>query len=76
MLITAEQHAPCRIYDANGLEWKHLRWVNTETGEAERIVKTLDGGYVVDERSHSILTEIIHIAAPVLMQPMRWEEQS
>jgi len=34
-----------RIFDANGLEWKYITEVNTDTGEIEQLVKNSEGEF-------------------------------
>ena len=71
MLATAKTHAPCRVYDANGLEWKHLRSVDTETGEAEQCVLDGDGRKVVNMQRGEIQTKMVKLATPVLIVPIK-----
>jgi hypothetical protein len=58
MIVTRKTHpGGCTVFDANGLEWKALRWVNTETGEAEQCVLDANGFKQLDA-SMKILTDI------------------
>lgn len=75
MLATAKTHAPCRVYDANGLEWKHLRWVDTETGEAEQCVLDNEGRKVVNQERTGLATTIVRMPVPVLIVPIKRDEE-
>lgn len=69
MIATRKNTPPCRVLDANGLEWPNIRWVNLETGEAEQCL--------LDERGHKyvvgfeIATHIVKLATPVLLKPIK-----
>ena len=39
MLLTIATHAPCRVFDADGVELEYVVWANTETGEVEHLVR-------------------------------------
>lgn len=76
MIITAtcRPPCPCRVYDANGLEWKYLRSVDTESGEAEQMQVTEDGDqrtYELTPDGKSVATKMVRLATPVLFVPIR-----
>lgn len=68
--ITAETHAPCRIIDANGLEWKHLRWVDLDTGEAEQLVQASDGMWSITADGKHVETFLQHLKTPITVVPL------
>ena len=70
MIATAQNSAPCRVFDANGLEWKHMRWVDTETGEGEQCVLDDNGQKQLNAHRDAVLTQAVKLAAPVLIMPM------
>jgi hypothetical protein len=74
MIATAENHAPCRVFDANGQEWRDIRWVNTETGEAEQLLRHEGGGWMHDGKA--ICSAIVYMPAPARIEPMAWEYQA
>jgi hypothetical protein len=69
MKITARTHGTGKVYDANGLEWKFLRWVDTETGEAEQYVLDENGQKQLDASMKGVLTQIVQIPKPILWAP-------
>lgn len=64
-----------RVFDANGLEWKNVTMVNTDTGEIEQFIRDaegllcrgLDGNAAMERRT---------IPLPIQMVPIgdRWIE--
>ena len=73
MLATIKTHAGHKVYDANGQEWRYIRWVDTETGEAEQIVVDESGAIQVNETRTGVLTRIVMLPAPVLLVPIKRE---
>lgn len=71
MIATAQNSAPCQVFDANGLEWKYMRWVNTETGEGEQCVMEADGRKRVNATWDGVATQQVKLAAPVLLMPIK-----
>jgi hypothetical protein len=70
MIVTRETHpGGCNVFDANGLQWKSLRWVNTETGEADQCVLDANGQKQLDASMKSLLTQKVTLALPVLIVP-------
>ena len=49
---------PCKVFDANGLEWTHVFAVDTETGDLER--------YVVEDNG-SLTRQTCKVPAPVVL---------
>ena len=76
MIATAETHAPCKVFDANGQQWRDMRWVNTETGEGEQVLRHEGGGFMVDMKNHRLCTAKVWMPAPARIEPMAWEYQS
>jgi hypothetical protein len=74
MIADAATHAPCRVFDANGDEWRDMRWVNTETGEGEQLLRHEGGGFMVTR--NTVATAMVYIPAPVRIEPMQREYQS
>lgn len=66
MLATVKTHWAHHVFDANGLEWKGIVWVDTETGEAEQVE--------LPSRLNEAMTDVVRhrltLAAPVLLVPM------
>lgn len=72
MLVTYKSDlCPCRVYDANGLEWKYLRWVDTETGEAVQLVLDDQGRKQLTPDKTEVLTRPVKLATPVVIVPNR-----
>jgi hypothetical protein len=69
MRITLRTHGTGKVYDANGLEWKQLRWVDTETGEAEQYILDANGAKQLDASMKEVLTQIVTIPKPILWVP-------
>ncbi len=69
MLITRKTHGTGRVFDANGLEWKRLRWVDTETGNAEQIVVDSNGSMQLNADRTAVLTQEVTLPLPVLFVP-------
>ena|SRR3990167_2206178 len=63
-IVTRYTHHECRVYDANGLEWRRLRWVNTETGQAEQMNVDAEGQRMLG-------SQIVSLALPVLIVPIK-----
>ena len=76
MIATAEEHAPCKVFDAKGQEWRGMRWVNTETGEGEQVLRDEGGGIMVDYAKSEVCTAIVWLPAPARIEPMALEYQS
>jgi len=70
MKITRGTHGCGKVYDANGLEWKYLRWVDTETGEAEQCVVDENGQKQLDETMRAIKVQIVKLPTPILWVPL------
>jgi hypothetical protein len=72
MIVTRKTHpGGCNVFDANGLQWNALRWVNTETGEAEQCVLDANGQKQLDATMKSLLTQKVTLATPVLLMPIK-----
>lgn len=71
MIATPATHGPCYVFDANGLRWERIRWVDTETGEAEQTVLDDLGQVLVDYERRCVVTQRVRLAAPVLLMPKR-----
>ena len=71
MILKVQDHYPCRVFDANGVELKYAFWADTETGEAVHYVRD-DSGYcwtVNDEGVPVLATEWKQHPAP-----LRWDK--
>lgn len=54
----------CRVFDANGLEWKRLVSIDTETGEVEQLAHNENGELEFDE-SGQVIRKRFKIPTPV-----------
>lgn len=43
MILTAETHCHCTVFDANGVALKECLWCDTETGEAVHLYRDSEG---------------------------------
>jgi hypothetical protein len=73
MLVTPKTHGTGKVFDANGLEWNHLLWVDTETGKAEQIVVDCNGAKQLNADRTAVLTQEVTLPAPVLFVPFNVE---
>jgi hypothetical protein len=64
------------VFDANGLEWRDLTWVDSDTGEAEQLLRDEGGNFMVDRIKQEVCRAIVRLARPVLVKPMEWEYQT
>lgn len=69
MIASRENMPPCNMFDANGLEWKYMRWIDTETGEGEQIVTDENGVKQINPYRTAVLTQRVQLPAPVLLVP-------
>jgi hypothetical protein len=76
MKYTAEGYAPCKVFDANGLEWRDLAWVDSDTGEGEQLLRDEGGNWMVDRPKGEVCRAMVRLATPVLVKPMSWEQQT
>jgi hypothetical protein len=74
VIARAMEVPPCKVFDANGLEWKYMRWVNTETGEGEQVVVNAQGERQLNETRNAVLTQMVKMAAPVTLVPIEMPE--
>lgn len=74
MLATAETHAPCQVFDANGLEWRYMLWVDTETGEGEQCITDDDGKFQLNVYKTEVLKRRVVLPSPVLLVPIEKRE--
>lgn len=58
-----------QVFGANGLEWKHMRWVNTETGEGEQAVVDTNGQKQLNASRTELLTQMVTLPAPAVFVP-------
>lgn len=74
MIITAHDHppCPCRVYDANGLEWEYLTQVDTETGEVVQLVRNEHGDYIIE--GDDVVRKTFRIPTPILIVPIKQGE--
>lgn len=70
-IVTAQTHGRCAVFDANGLEWKAMRWVNRETGEGEQCVLDENGRKQVNVAAREIVTQRVRLATPILLVPIK-----
>jgi hypothetical protein len=47
-----------------------MRWVNTETGEGEQLLRDEGGNFMVDYAKGEVCRAKVRLTAPVLIQPM------
>lgn len=75
MIASPDNCPPSRVIDANGLEWKHMRWVNTQTGEGEQIVVNENGEKQLNPEMTDVLTQKVSLASPVIVVPIhpKWD---
>ena len=57
---------PCRVFDANGLEWHHVESCDTDTGVLTQFVVDRNGDYVLAEDGN-IKRETVKTAAPLML---------
>lgn len=67
--VTRETHWPCHVFDANGLQWNDMLWVDLETGEGEQAERDEHGVRLV--RGVKFATRIVQLATPVLVKPIK-----
>lgn len=65
----ASETRSAEIYDANGLQWDGVLWINQRTGEGERVVRDADGQAVMGEDGAE--RERFKAAVPL---NIRWKE--
>jgi len=58
----------CQVFDANGLQWHHMRWLDTETGEGEQAVVDADGAKQLNAERTELLVQHVKLAALVLLK--------
>lgn len=67
MILDAKTHAPCTVWDANGVEVTYAVWCDTETGEAVHLIRG-DDGFVLtinEEGEQVVKTEWRQHPAPL-----------
>jgi len=69
VIVSRKTHVSVRIFDANGLEWRRLVWLDTETGEAEQLVLDDQGSYRYSPIENRPLSTLVRLATPVLIMP-------
>jgi hypothetical protein len=69
MLVTPKTHGTGKVFDANGLEWHHLRWVDTQTGKAEQMILDSEGRKQLNEAKNGVMSQEVTLPAPVLFVP-------
>lgn len=70
MIITAEQCAPCRVFDAHGTEWPDLKWIDNETGEGEQALRHEGGGFMYHITEGAICTLRVQLSTPIRIEPL------
>lgn len=69
MIANAHNSPPSLVIDANGLEWKRIIWVDTETGDGEQYAVDEQGKRIINAAMTDIVKHAVKLAAPVLIVP-------
>lgn len=65
---TLEVGKPCRIFDANGLEWHDVVECDTETGRILRFKRDAEGRWV--DQEGELVRETVHGAPPLQLRKL------
>ena len=64
---------PCRVFDANGLEWLYVVEFDTETGEVTYVATDANGNLIATDDGH-LLRRTVKTAAPLTFIPFSNKE--